>query len=148
MGDAQQIIGHAAPETRGIGVSTAPAGTQGLPNGEAVYPWVRLAHSIPVRIAIDQVPPGVPLVSGMTATVTILEAADAGRRIGLDGAISTVRARLSDVLDGPPARPGCIPAVTTERGPTQSLPEEQEGPPASPDHLNPGLTPGMNISPR
>jgi hypothetical protein len=26
---------------------------------------------VPVRIAIDKVPPGVPLVSGLTATVTI-----------------------------------------------------------------------------
>jgi hypothetical protein len=30
---------------------------------------------VPVRIAIDRVPPGIPLVSGMTATVTIKDAA-------------------------------------------------------------------------
>ena len=148
MGYAQPIMGHVATVTRGIGVSNAAAGTQGLPNVDAVYTWVRLAQRIPVRIAIDQVPPGVPLVSGMTATVTILEAANAGRRTGLDGAMAAVRARLSDVLDGPPARPGCIPAVTTERGPTQFLPVEQEGPPVSPGQLNPGLAPGMNVSPR
>jgi multidrug resistance efflux pump len=148
MGYAQPIMGHVATVTRGIGVSNAAAGTQGLPNVDAVYTWVRLAQRIPVRIAIDQVPPGIPLVSGMTATVTILEAADAGRRTGLDGAMAAVRARLTDVLDGPPARPGCIPAVTTERGPTESLQVEVEEPGLTPGQINPGLAPGMSVSPR
>jgi multidrug resistance efflux pump len=146
MGYAQPIMGHVATVTRGIGVSDAAPGTQGLPNVDAVYTWVRLAQRIPIRIAIDQMPPGVPLVSGMTATVTILEPAD--RRPWPGGVMATMAARLSDVLDGPPARPGCIPATTTERGPTQSLPVEKEGPPASPSQLNPGLAPGMNLSPR
>lgn len=146
MGYAQPIMGHVATVTRGIGVSNAASGAQGLPNVDAVYTWVRLAQRIPVRIAIDQVPPSVPLVSGMTATVTILEPAD--RRPWLNAVLATMAARLSDVLDGPPARPGCIPAITTERGPTQSLPVEQEGPPASPSQLNPGLAPGMSVSPR
>jgi hypothetical protein len=146
MGYAQPIMGHVATVTRGIGVSNAASGTQGLPNVDAVFTWVRLAQRIPVRIAIDQAPTGVPLVSGMTATVTILEPAD--RRLWLDAVMATMAARLSDVLDGPPARPGCIPAITTERGPTQSLPVDQEGPPASPGQLNPGLAPGMNLSPR
>jgi multidrug efflux pump subunit AcrA (membrane-fusion protein) len=145
-GYAQPIMGHVATVTRGIGVSNAASGTQGLPNVDAVFTWVRLAQRIPVRIAIDQAPTGVPLVSGMTATVTILEPAD--RRLWLDAVMATMAARLSDVLDGPPARPGCIPAITTERGPTQSLPVDQEGPPASPGQLNPGLAPGMNLSPR
>jgi hypothetical protein len=148
MGYAQPILGHVATVTRGISVSNAAPSTQGLPNVDAVYTWVRLAQRVPVRIAIDKVPPGIPLVSGMTATVTILDAADAGRRTGLNGVISAIKAQLSDVLDGPPVRPGCIPAVTTERGPTQSLPVEQEGPPVPPAQLNPGLAPGMSVSPR
>jgi RND family efflux transporter MFP subunit len=148
MGYAQPILGHVATVTRGISVSNATPSTQGLPNVDAVYTWVRLAQRVPVRIAIDKVPPGIPLVSGMTATVTILEAADAGRRTGLNGVISAIKAQLSDVLDGPPVRPGCIPAVTTERGPTQSLPVEQERPPVPPAQLNPGLAPGMSVSPR
>ena len=147
MGYAQPVLGHVTTVTRGISVSNATPSTQGLPNVDPVYTWVRLAQRVPVRIAIDKVPPGIPLVSGMTATVTIVEATDADRRTGLDRVISAVRARLSDVLDGPPVRPGCIPATTTERGPTQSLPVEQEGPPASPGQLDPGLAPGMNISP-
>src|SRR4051794_5650411 len=74
MGYAQPITGRVATVTRGIGVANAAAGAQGLPNVDAVYTWVRLAQRIPVRIAIERVPPGIPLVSGMTATVTILEA--------------------------------------------------------------------------
>jgi multidrug resistance efflux pump len=146
MGYAQQITGHVATVTRGIGVSNAASGAQGLPNVDAVFTWVRLAQRIPVRIAIDQVPLGVPLVSGMTATVTILEPAD--RRPWLAGVMATMAARLSDVLEGPPARPNCIPATTTERGPTQSLPVEHLEPPVSPGQLNPGLAPGMSVSPR
>src|SRR5262249_1006394 len=56
---------------RGISVSNAAPSTQGLPNVNPVYTWVRLAQRVPVRIRITDVPAGVPLVSGMTATVTI-----------------------------------------------------------------------------
>jgi multidrug resistance efflux pump len=146
MGYAQPITGHVATVTRGIGVSNAASGAQGLPNVDAVFTWVRLAQRIPVRIAIDQVPPGVPLVSGMTATVTVLAPADG--RPWLDGVMATMADRLSDVLVSSPGRPGCIPGTTTERGPTLSLPAEREGPHASPSQLNPGLAPGMSVSPR
>jgi multidrug resistance efflux pump len=148
MGYAQPILGHVATVTRGIGVSNAAAGTQGLPNVDPVYTWVRLAQRIPVRIAIDQVPPGVPLVSGMTATVTILPAAGAARPDRLDAFIAAVNARLADVFDGPPARPDCIPAITTDRGRTESLPVEVEEPGLTPGQINPGLAPAMSVSPR
>jgi len=144
MGYAEPITGHITTVTRGIGVSDAAAGAQGLPNVDAVYTWVRLAQRIPIRIAIDKVPAGIPLVSGMTATVTILEP----HRGGLDRLLTDVRARLSDVLDGPIARPGCIPPATTERGVTASLPSPKEAAGLSPGQINPDLTPGMNISPR
>jgi multidrug resistance efflux pump len=36
-----------------------------------IFTWVRLAQRVPVRIHIDQVPDGVRLVAGMTATVQI-----------------------------------------------------------------------------
>jgi RND family efflux transporter MFP subunit len=148
MGYAQPILGHVSTVTRGIGVSNAAAGTQGLPNVDPVYTWVRLAQRIPVRITIDQVPPSVPLVSGMTATVTILPAAGSARPSRLDAGIAAVKARLADVFDGPPARPDCIPAITTDRGRTQSLPVEVEEPGLTPGQITPGLAPGMSVSPR
>src|SRR5262249_10767966 len=69
MGYSSPIIGHVATVTRGVSVSNAAVAAQGLPNVNPVYTWVRLAQRVPVRIAIDEVPPGVPLVSGLTATV-------------------------------------------------------------------------------
>jgi len=148
MGYAEPITGHITTVTRGIGVSDAAAGAQGLPNVDAVYTWVRLAQRIPIRIAIDKVPAGIPLVSGMTATVTILEPAADDHRSGLDRLLTNIRARRSDVLDGPVARPGCIPPATTERGVTASLSSPKEVAGLSPGQINPDLTPGMNISPR
>src|SRR5215831_9232748 len=76
MGYAEPILGHVTTVTRGIGVSDAAGGTQGLPNVNPVFTWVRLAQRVPVRIAIDHVPAGVPLVSGLTATITLLDGKD------------------------------------------------------------------------
>jgi multidrug resistance efflux pump len=114
MGYAQPILGHVITVTRGIGVSDAAAGTQGLPNVNPVYTWVRLAQRVPVRIAIDDVPSGIPLVSGTTATITIKEASNPDTRPWLKRTVATIEARLSDVLTGPPARPGCIPATAPD----------------------------------
>ena len=149
MGYAQPILGRVASVTRGIGVSDAVAGAQGLPNVNPVFTWVRLAQRVPVRIAIDQVPSGVPLVSGLSATVTIEEVA-----VGADGqswlgrAVAAVKTRLSDILIGPPVRPGCIPATTTDQATPQSLPVDTAKSGATPEQINPGLAPSINASPR
>ena len=148
MGYAQPILGHVATVTRGISVSNATPSTQGLPSVDPVYTWVRLAQRVPVRVAIDKVPPGIPLVSGMTATVTVLEPAGTQSRSGLDRVIADVEARLSDVFNGPPARQGCVLAITTGGGSTDSLPAEQADPALSPGQINPGLAPGLSDSPR
>ena len=58
IGYSQPIIGHVATVTRGVSVSNSAGGSQGLPNVDPVYTWVRLAQRVPVRIAIDQVPRG------------------------------------------------------------------------------------------
>jgi hypothetical protein len=63
--------------------------------------------------------------------------------IALARAISAVETRLSDVMSGPPARPGCIPATTTERATTESLPAYEEKLAPTPEQLNPGLAPSM-----
>jgi multidrug resistance efflux pump len=149
MGYAEPILGHVASVTRGIGVSDAAAGTQGLPNVDPVYTWVRLAQRVPLRIAIDQVPPGTPLVSGLSATVTIKEEPRrADGQSWLDRATTAVETRLSDVLNGPPARPGCIPATTTERAIPESLPADSAKSGATPEQINPGLAPSITASPR
>lgn len=71
MGYHQIIRGHVGSIARGINVANAQPNGQGLANVNPIFTWVRLAQRIPVRIHIDQVPEGVVLAAGMTATVQI-----------------------------------------------------------------------------
>ena len=71
MGYSQIIRGHVGSIARGINVANAQPNGQGLANVNPIFTWVRLAQRIPVRIHIDQVPDGVVLAAGMTATVQI-----------------------------------------------------------------------------
>ncbi|HWW36788.1 MAG TPA: HlyD family secretion protein, partial [Xanthobacteraceae bacterium] len=100
MGYTRPILGHVKTITRGISVSNATAGTQGLPNVDPIYTWVRLAQRVPVRIAIDTVPPEVPLVSGMTATVTIRQPADSDRQTWFDRVRANLVEPISDLFSG------------------------------------------------
>jgi multidrug resistance efflux pump len=40
---------------------------------EPTFNWVRLAQRIPVRISLDEIPRGVNLSAGMTASVQVEE---------------------------------------------------------------------------
>jgi multidrug resistance efflux pump len=71
MGYSQIIRGHVGSIARGINVPNAQANQQGLATVNPIFTWVRLAQRIPVRIHIDEVPEGVILAAGMTATVQI-----------------------------------------------------------------------------
>ena len=60
-----KLLGYDAPIkgtvesiTGGISASNAASSTQGLPNVDPIFTWVRLAQRIPVRIKIEQLPPG------------------------------------------------------------------------------------------
>jgi multidrug resistance efflux pump len=71
MGYSQIIRGHVGSIARGINVANAQPNGQGLATVNPIFTWVRLAQRIPVRIHIDQVPEGIVLAMGMTATVQI-----------------------------------------------------------------------------
>ena len=71
MGYSQVVRGHVGSIARGINVANAQPNEQGVATVNPIFTWVRLAQRIPVRIEIDQVPDGVVLVAGMTATVQI-----------------------------------------------------------------------------
>jgi len=71
MGYGQIVRGHVGSIARGINVANAQPNGQGLATVNPIFTWVRLAQRIPVRIHIDQVPEGVVLAAGMTATVQI-----------------------------------------------------------------------------
>jgi RND family efflux transporter MFP subunit len=71
MGYGPTVHGHVDSVARAINVANAQPNGQGIATVNPIFTWVRLAQRIPVRIRVDQVPPGVVLVAGMTATVQI-----------------------------------------------------------------------------
>jgi len=148
MGYRDPIVGRVQSVTRGISVSNAAPSTQGLPNVDPVYTWVRLAQRVPVRIRITDVPTGTPLVSGMTATVTIrgAEVQESGSWLGQR--FASLADHLVDVVRGPQPSPGCVPRIGDENGATVTLATPKAIAPLNPEQINPGLAPNMNTSPR
>jgi multidrug resistance efflux pump len=88
MGYRQTLTGQVESITRGITDQDSQIDRYGLPDVNPVFTWVRLAQRIPVRIAIESVPPGILLASGMTCSVSVADAANLpntpfGRLLGL-----------------------------------------------------------------
>jgi multidrug resistance efflux pump len=88
MGYRRTLTGQVESITRGITDQDSQIDRYGLPDVNPVFTWVRLAQRIPVRIAIESVPPGILLASGMTCSVSVADAANPpdtpfGRLLGL-----------------------------------------------------------------
>jgi RND family efflux transporter MFP subunit len=147
MGYRDPIVGRVESVTRGISVSNAAPSTQGLPNVDPVYTWVRLAQRVPVRIRITHVPDGVPLVSGMTATVTIRDAEAQEGGAWLRERLVSLADHLHDIARGPQPSPACVPRIGNENGATVTLPTPKPVAPLNPAEIDPGLAPEMNKSP-
>jgi multidrug resistance efflux pump len=64
---------HGRVESIAAGINDDSRGISGnlLPDVEATFSWVRLAQRIPVRVKLTDVPKGVRLILGRTATVTV-----------------------------------------------------------------------------
>ncbi|WP_454753147.1 HlyD family efflux transporter periplasmic adaptor subunit [Cupriavidus necator] len=73
MGQRAPLRGHVQSIAPGIEDQDRSSGPNLLPSVSPTFNWVRLAQRIPVRIALDQVPPGVQLIVGQTASVRIRE---------------------------------------------------------------------------
>jgi hypothetical protein len=71
MGYTPLLRGRVQGLARGINVPNAQPDASGLASVNPIFTFVRLAQRVPVRIHIDEVPEGVNLVAGMTATVQI-----------------------------------------------------------------------------
>jgi multidrug resistance efflux pump len=71
MGYSQIIQGEVSGVARSINVENAQPNQAGLARVNPIFTWVRLAQRVPVRIRINQVPDGVRLVGGMTATIQV-----------------------------------------------------------------------------
>lgn len=67
------LQGHVESLGWGIAPSDGTVGYNLLPSIKPVFQWIRLAQRIPVRIKLDDVPEGVELRFGLTASVMITE---------------------------------------------------------------------------
>ncbi|MBB1636141.1 HlyD family secretion protein [Cupriavidus sp. UME77] len=74
MGERTILHGHVQSIAAGIEDRDRSNGSNLLPNVNPTFNWVRLAQRVPVRIALDDVPADVRLVSGRTATVSVAQA--------------------------------------------------------------------------
>ena len=72
MGEAGLIEGHVESVAAGITDRERAASSNLLANVNPTFSWVRLPQRVPVRIAIDRLPAGMRLLSGRTATGTVL----------------------------------------------------------------------------
>ena len=71
MGESQPLHGHVTSIAAAIEDHDRSGGGNLLPSINPSFSWVRLAQRVPVRIAIDQRPADLALISGRTATVTL-----------------------------------------------------------------------------
>jgi multidrug resistance efflux pump len=71
MGYSPLLRGRVQGLARGINVPNATPDASGLASVNPIFTFVRLAQRVPVRIHVDEVPEGVKLVAGLTATVQV-----------------------------------------------------------------------------
>ena len=71
IGESSVIDGHVESIAGGIADRERQGSEDLLANVNPTFSWVRLAQRVPVRIALDHVPPNVRLVTGRTATVVV-----------------------------------------------------------------------------
>lgn len=74
MGEVGRLTGHVTSVAGGIEDRERQPGPNLLANINPTFSWVRLAQRIPVRISLDDVPAGVRVIPGRTATVEVTEA--------------------------------------------------------------------------
>jgi RND family efflux transporter MFP subunit len=80
MGERAKLRGHVVSIAAAIADRERTPTPNLVANINPVFDWVRLAQRVPVRIALDNPPPGVRLISGRTVSVTILGPGHEARR--------------------------------------------------------------------
>jgi RND family efflux transporter MFP subunit len=73
LGGDQPLRGEVESISRGITDRNASPDGQLLADVEPTFNWVRLAQRIPVRIKLDELPEGLLLSAGMTASVRVAQ---------------------------------------------------------------------------
>jgi RND family efflux transporter MFP subunit len=66
-----ELKGHVESISRGIYDRDNPQSRELVADVNPTFNWVRLAQRVPVRIHIDEVPPGILLAAGTTCTVVL-----------------------------------------------------------------------------
>ncbi len=133
MGYSPLLRGRVTGLARGIDVPNAAPDASGLASVNPIFTFVRLAQRVPVRIHIDEVPEGVKLVAGLTATVQIEPYAApplAAPAPGSSGKVSQAQSATTATLvaDEAPAQPA--PAQTMSRALPAAAPPQAASPPA------------------
>ncbi len=73
------LVGRVDSLGWGIAQDDGSTGYNLLPNISPTFEWIRLAQRIPVRVELDEVPDGVELRVGSTASVLVMTGTDAGQ---------------------------------------------------------------------
>lgn len=71
MGEEQSLTGHVVSIARAIEDHDRGGSADLLPAINPSFSWVRLPQRVPVRIRIDNPPPGIALISGRTVSVSL-----------------------------------------------------------------------------
>ena len=82
MGYDTWLKGRVQSIAGGIANPNARSSGQGLQDVNPMFTWVRLAQRIPVRIGFEEVPEGIKLAAGMTASVAAGSMAEPGDSLG------------------------------------------------------------------
>jgi multidrug resistance efflux pump len=125
MGYGPLLRGRVQGLSRGINVPNAQPDASGLASVNPIFTFVRLAQRVPVRIHIDEVPEGVELVAGLTATVQV--------EPNKAPPISSSKPSSANVSEAPPQS---APLETPVDASRQSAP-----PQAAPSHVTQQATP-------
>ena len=72
MGEPRALKGRVDSIAAGISDSERSVSANQLPTVNPTFTWVRLAQRIPVRVKLVEVPQGVALIVGRSATVTVV----------------------------------------------------------------------------
>jgi len=73
MGEPQTLRGHIVSIAPGIDDRDLRSNAGQLPSITPTFSWVRLAQRVPVRVALDEAPKDIRLISGRTATVSVIQ---------------------------------------------------------------------------
>ncbi len=122
MGYSPLLRGRVQGLARGVNVPNATPDASGLASVNPIFTFVRLAQRVPVRIHIDEVPEGVNLVAGLTATVQIepYKASPAPGPTPASGELSEAKPEQAPgpIADKPPRR--AAPAQAASPAPAQT----------------------------